>query len=145
MDQASTWREATAASSLPRDRESSSPILPVLPPSSKIRSAAASLLSRDQETCSPISSLLPSGSNIQPSDPLLLPTTSERRSEVGCVSKSSPEPFRLLFKRASVWLLALEPSICSAAYIMGVRSAAKLLELLSSRGEDPTLFNQAVT
>jgi hypothetical protein len=126
------------ASPLHRDQNKPSvPILPLLPPSSKILSTSAIPLSRDQETCSPTSSWPPSGSEIL--------SSSQRRSEVGFVSKSSPEPFRLSFERAPVWLLALEPSICSATYIMGVKSATDLLELLSSRGEDPTLFNRAVT
>jgi hypothetical protein len=117
----------------------------VLPPSSKVQeSTAASPLYWEQDTRSPISLLPPSGCKILSSDPLLL-NTSQRWSEVGFVSKSSPQPFRLLFEQAPVWLLALEPSICSAGYIGGVKNATDLLELLRSRGEDPTLFNRAVT
>jgi hypothetical protein len=58
---------------------------------------------------------------------------------------SPPEPFCLVFEQAPVWLLALEPSMCSAAYISGIKSANNFLELLRSRGQDPTLFNRAVT
>jgi hypothetical protein len=130
---------------LPQYQNPSSPILPGLPHSSKVQeSTAASPLSREQDTRSPISSLPPSGSKVLSSDPPLL-NTSQRRSEVGFFSKSSPQPFRLLFERAPVWLLALVPSICSAAYIGEVKNVIDLLELLRSRGEDPTLFNRAVT
>jgi hypothetical protein len=60
------------------------------------------------------------------------------------VSERRPEPFLLSFERAPVWLLALEPSVCSAVFFVGVKSAKELLGVLESRSEDPTLFNRAV-
>jgi hypothetical protein len=56
----------------------------------------------------------------------------------------TPVPFHLIFEMAPVWLLALEPTICSGVYISGVSSAHDLLGLLDERGCNPTLYNQAV-
>ena len=60
------------------------------------------------------------------------------------MSERRPEPFLLSFERAPVWLLALETSVCSAVFFVGVRSAKELLEVLDSRSKDPTLFNRAL-
>jgi hypothetical protein len=60
------------------------------------------------------------------------------------VTEVTPVPFYLIFEKAPVWLLALEPSICSGVYFSGVDSAGDLLALLKDRGCDPTLFNRAV-
>jgi hypothetical protein len=44
----------------------------------------------------------------------------DRKFEVGFVTKVTPVPFHLIFERAPVWLLAMEPSICSRVYFTGI-------------------------
>jgi hypothetical protein len=73
-----------------------------------------------------------------------IPGKTARKVEVGFVTEVTPVPFYLIFEKAPVWLLALEPSICSGVYIGGVSSPKELLELLASRGCDPTLYNRTV-
>ena len=63
---------------------------------------------------------------------------------MGYVTELSPEPFQLSFERSPVWLLALEPSMCSAVYFTDVRSPHALLAMLHEQGCDPTLFNRSV-
>jgi hypothetical protein len=65
--------------------------------------------------------------------------------EVGFVTEVNPVPFCINFERAPVWLLALEPSICSGVYFREVKSDRALLALLEDRGFDSTLFNRAVS
>jgi hypothetical protein len=64
---------------------------------------------------------------------------------VGFVTEVTPVPFLLIFERAPVWLLALEPSICLGVYFTGIENAYGLLKLLNDQGCDPTQLNQAVT
>jgi hypothetical protein len=69
-----------------------------------------------------------------------------RKVEVGFVTEVNPVPFCIIFERARpVWLLALEPSICSGVYFREGKSARALLALLEDRGFDSTLFNRAVS
>jgi hypothetical protein len=64
---------------------------------------------------------------------------------VSFVTKVNPVPFEITFERASVWLLALEPPICSGVYFLGFDNAHDFLEILKDRGVNPTLFNRAVS
>jgi hypothetical protein len=68
-----------------------------------------------------------------------------RNVEVGFVTGVTPVPFYLIFERAPVWLLVLEPSICSGVYFTEIENAHGLLKLLNEQGCDPALFNRAVT
>jgi hypothetical protein len=67
-----------------------------------------------------------------------------QKVEVGFVTEIAPEPFRLRFERCPIWLLALEPSVCSSVHLPEVPSANALLGLLHAGGHDPTLYNRSV-
>jgi hypothetical protein len=73
------------------------------------------------------------------------PGNTERQVKIGFVTKVSPEPFQLSFERSPIWLLALEPSMCSGEYFKDVASPHALLELLARCGYNSTLFNRPVT
>jgi hypothetical protein len=72
------------------------------------------------------------------------PISRHQKVEVGYVMESAPEPFRLRFERSPVWLLALEPSVCSSVHLPGVPSAGALLALLRAGGHNTTLYNRSV-
>ena len=130
-------------SPLPQHQKLCSPTVRLLPNSRNTLSTPASPLSLSGKDGSSASLLLPLSSNKPTSDSSFVGITG-RQSEVGFVSARRPEPFLLSFERAPVWLLALEPCVCSAIFFVGVRSAKELLGVLESRSEDPTLFNRAV-
>jgi hypothetical protein len=69
----------------------------------------------------------------------------DRKVEVGSVTKVNPVPFEIIFETVPVWLLVLEPSICSGVYFRGFDTAHNFLEIVKGRGVGPTLFNRAVS
>jgi hypothetical protein len=104
-------------SPLLRHQKLCSPTVRFLPNSRNTFSTPASPLSLSEKDGSSTSLLLPLSSNKPTSD---FVGVTGRRSEVGFVSERRPEPFLLSFERAPVWLLALEPSVCSAVFFVGV-------------------------
>jgi hypothetical protein len=72
------------------------------------------------------------------------PPSRHQKVEVGYVTESAPEPFRLRFERSPVWLLALEPSVCASVHLPDVPSASALLGLLRAGGHNVSLYNRSV-
>jgi hypothetical protein len=84
---------------------------------------------------------LPAAINQSPIHTLLEVLADDLR--LGLCRNAARSPFSCLSNGPPDWLLALEPSVCSAVFLVGVKSAKELLEVLDSRSEDPTLFNRA--
>jgi hypothetical protein len=62
----------------------------------------------------------------------------DQRVETGFVMEVRPESFQLSFERAPVWLLALEPSMCSAVYFKDVGIATpRFAESLEQKRPQP--------
>ena len=101
-----------------------------------------------QHTSSPIGLVQDDNTSSRPRPPLeLVPATTgprPRRVEIGFVQEVSQEGFFLIFERTPVWILALEPTMCSRVHIGGFTGLADLTKGLMTLGYDHTLFSRAI-